>query len=332
MPRRRSSGETPARFTAVLLPGSARSTRCLCACRPRMRARSPPGSMATSWPTVNVPSISVPVTTVPKPAIVKARALGQRLAQLIQASAGDGGDGNKRRLRERGARQRLFDIGLYQLQPVRLYQVDLRDRHDAGAHIEQVEDGEVLARLRHHAFVGSDDEQGEIDAAHTGEHILDEALVAGHIDDADLAFDARQTQPGEAEVDRHAALAFLAQPVGVDTGQRLYERRFAVVDVSSGADHEHGGRTLARKFWLLKNDDTPRDDFAAHRCPLLDCLLLWRTRSTVLPLPETWLRHGAAEERSTTPWGRAWLRHSIIIWTLLKQRACWVSIRRVCGG
>ena len=49
---------------------------------------------------------------------------------------------------------------------------------------EQVEDRQVLARLRHDALVGGDDQQREVDAAGAGEHVLDEALVARHVDDA----------------------------------------------------------------------------------------------------------------------------------------------------
>ena len=41
-----------------------------------------------------------------------------------------------------------------------------------------------------------------VDTADPGQHVLDEALVAGDVDDADLAA-ARQTKPGETEVDRH---------------------------------------------------------------------------------------------------------------------------------
>ena len=43
----------------------------------------------------------------------------------------------------------------------------------------------MLAGLRHDPFVGGDDEQGEVDAAGAGEHVVDEALVAGDVDEAD---------------------------------------------------------------------------------------------------------------------------------------------------
>ena len=93
----------------------------------------------------------------------------------------------------------------------------------------------MLAGLRHHAFVGGDDQQGEVDAADAGQHVLDEALVAGHVDDAHLLA-AGQLQPGEAEVDGHAPLLLLLEAVGVDARERLHEGRLAVVDVAGRAD------------------------------------------------------------------------------------------------
>ena len=68
-----------------------------------------------------------------------------------------------------------------------------------------------------------------------GEHVLDEALVARHVDDAD-PHAAAELERREAEVDRDAALLLLGQPVGVDPGQRAHERGLAVVDVAGGAD------------------------------------------------------------------------------------------------
>ena len=43
----------------------------------------------------------------------------------------------------------------------------------------------MLGGLWHRALVGGDDQQGGVDAAHAGQHVLDEALVARHVDDAD---------------------------------------------------------------------------------------------------------------------------------------------------
>ena len=68
-----------------------------------------------------------------------------------------------------------------------VHQVGFGDDHQAAADAEEVEDGQVFAGLRHNAFVGGDDEEGEVDGADAGQHIFDEAFVAGDVDDADFA-------------------------------------------------------------------------------------------------------------------------------------------------
>ena len=44
----------------------------------------------------------------------------------------------------------------------------------------------MLAGLWHHSFVGSDDQQSHIDATRTHQHVFDETLVSGHVNDAYL--------------------------------------------------------------------------------------------------------------------------------------------------
>ena len=61
----------------------------------------------------------------------------------------------------------------------------LGERDDAAADAEQAADVEVLAGLRLDGFVGGDDEEHQVDAADAGEHVLDEALVAGDVDEAE---------------------------------------------------------------------------------------------------------------------------------------------------
>ena len=65
------------------------------------------------------------------------------------------------------------------------------------ADAEQPADREVLAGLGHDALVGGDDQQHEVDAAGAGDHRADEALVAGHVDDADAR--ARRRDRGGAK-------------------------------------------------------------------------------------------------------------------------------------
>ena len=63
--------------------------------------------------------------------------------------------------------------------------IALRQRHGAVADAEQVGNGQMLARLRHRAIVGGDDQQREVDAGGAGEHVVDQLLVAGHVDEAE---------------------------------------------------------------------------------------------------------------------------------------------------
>ena len=164
--------------------------------------------------------------------------LGEQLARPV---AGHGRELDDRGAGERRAGEQGLHVALRQVQPLALHQVALREHHDPARHAQQLDDREVLAGLRHHAFVGGDHEQHEVDAARPGEHVLHEPLVAGHIDDAD-SDPGRGHERGEAEIDRDPALLLFGQPIGIDPGEPAHERGLAVVDVAGGADH---GQTFA---------------------------------------------------------------------------------------
>ena len=93
----------------------------------------------------------------------------------------------------------------------------------------------MLLALGHHAVVGGDGEEHEVDAVGAGEHVADEALVAGDVDDAGAGA-VGQGEVGEAEIDRDAALLLLLEAVGLLAGERADERGLAVIDVAGGAD------------------------------------------------------------------------------------------------
>ena len=80
----------------------------------------------------------------------------------------------------------------------------------------------------------------EIDAVRAREHVADETLVPGHIDDAD-AGTVMKIEVREAQVDGDAPLLLLFQPICVLTGERLDEARLAVIDVAGGPDNERHG-------------------------------------------------------------------------------------------
>ncbi len=71
----------------------------------------------------------------------------------------------------------------------------------------------MLTRLRHDAFIGGNHQDGRVDPAHTGEHVLDEINMAGHVDDANARrlpghIRGRKLHPGKAQIDGHSALFF----------------------------------------------------------------------------------------------------------------------------
>ncbi|MCY4508871.1 MAG: hypothetical protein OXG35_18230, partial [Acidobacteria bacterium] len=101
----------------------------------------------------------------------------------------------------------------------------------------------MLAGLRHDRLVGGDDEEHAVDAARAGQHVLDEALVAGHV---------HERQPGvavapvrESEIDGDPARLLLLQPIRIGAGQGPDESALAVVDVSGGADDDVAGHGVS---------------------------------------------------------------------------------------
>ena len=157
------------------------------------RARARRGGSRTSSPRAAVPSHSVPVTTVPAPRIVNerstcsrsapARAAARRSRAATRSSAARSssspspagaatGD-------DLGARQQLRRL---RARARRIGEVGLRDRHHARPSRPARQHRGVLARLRHHAVVGGDDHQEQVDAGRARDHRAHEALVARHVD------------------------------------------------------------------------------------------------------------------------------------------------------
>jgi hypothetical protein len=94
----------------------------------------------------------------------------------------------------------------------------------------------VLARLRHHALVGGDDQRHGVNAVRAREHVLDEALVPRHVHEPDAH--VAQVEFGEAEVNRDAAPLLLRQPIRVHARQSAHQGRLPVVNVPGCADDD----------------------------------------------------------------------------------------------
>ncbi|MEZ4237129.1 MAG: hypothetical protein R3F59_13435 [Myxococcota bacterium] len=127
-----------------------------------------------------------------------------------------------------------------ELQQVGVDEVGHRQRDGALPHAEQVEDGEVLARLWHRAVDGGDAEHHGVDAGGPGDHGADQPLVSGHVHERDAAA-VGEIEVGEAQRHGDAAGLLLRQPVQVDARERAHQARLAVVDVAGGADHQAAG-------------------------------------------------------------------------------------------
>ena len=269
-PRRIASLPTPspARLRAQRSPGG-RARRRGSARGWRGRATARPEGLATRWsPTATLPESTVPVTTVPAPGSVKQRSTARRKgapagralrsarggleagAQGGHALAGDGGHGDDLGAFEAGAEQRVGDLVARGGEAVGVDEVGLGQGDEAAGQAEQVEDRQMLARLRHRRR-----RRRRRRAARSRCRWRRPACCArsarGRARRRSRGRAVGGRQVGEAEVDGDAARLLLLQPVGVDAGQRAHQRGLAVVDVAGGAD-DHGagsgsGASAARR-------------------------------------------------------------------------------------
>ena len=97
----------------------------------------------------------------------------------------------------------------------------------------------MFLALRHPAIVGRHHQHDGIDTAGTGDHVLDEALMPGHVDKGD-ALATLDLAKSKTEIDGHATVLLLGQAVRVGSRQPSDDGRFTVIDVSGGPQDQHG--------------------------------------------------------------------------------------------
>jgi hypothetical protein len=86
----------------------------------------------------------------------RAERIEQQIAQEIHAVAGDGGDRKNVGAAKSRAVQQLRDLG-FDFRALRFIdQIGLGERDNAAGDAEQIDDGQMLARLRHDAVIGRD--------------------------------------------------------------------------------------------------------------------------------------------------------------------------------
>jgi ceramide glucosyltransferase len=161
----------------------------------------------------------------------------ERLPELFEASSGDRAHGHDGSLFKERTRHELGGFEPDEVEEVGVDHVGLGEGDDAARNAEQPADVEVLAGLRLDGFIGGDDEEYEIDAADTREHVFHEALMARNIDEAETE-GWSELEVGEAKIDGDAAALFFLEAVGVDAGERFHQRGLAVVDVACGSDDD----------------------------------------------------------------------------------------------
>ena len=199
--------------------------------------------------------MSVPVTTVPNPFTENTRSMGKRKwprAFFSGAAAATRASSRRSSPRPAPVVELTGTIGApsrndpatissiskpHQAEQFGIGKIGLGERDDPARHFEQAADIEVLAGLRLDGFIGGDDEQHQVDAAHAGQHVLYEALVAGDIHESQKER-RRQLEMRKPKIDGDAAALFFLQAVGVDACQSLHQRGLAVIDMSRGADND----------------------------------------------------------------------------------------------
>ncbi len=158
------------------------------------------------------------------------------LAQLIKALACGGRDFVDRRPFQAAAIEQGGDLATQACNTLSILAVTLGDDDSAARKPQQAQHRQMLARLRHHAIVGRDQQQRMVDTRSAGEHRMHKSFVTRDIDEADAFIEPGHIEKRIAQLDADATLFFFRQAVRVDTGQGTHERGLAVIDVPRRAD------------------------------------------------------------------------------------------------
>ena len=168
------------------------------------------------------------------------RGIKQPPSQFVDAFARHGGDWHDISVHQFGRAQGLPDVVSHPCILRWFRQVGFGQSDNATLDSEQIDDSEMLARLWHHTIIGRNHQKYKIDAGRTRQHVVHEFFVARHVDETQDRT-LRRGQICKAEVDRNTARFLFLEAVGIDAGERPHQRRFAVIDVSGGADDHDAG-------------------------------------------------------------------------------------------
>ncbi len=156
--------------------------------------------------------------------------------KTIDVFARCGGNGDDGGAFEEPPLHQIFDLFGHQIDHVLIDEVLLCDRDNPPAYAEKLADVHVLPGLRHDRLIAGDDKEHHVDAPCPCHHVSDEPLMAGNVDDTDKDIFS-EAIVGKPELDSDAPFFFLLEPVAVDAGKGLDERRLPVIDMARGAYH-----------------------------------------------------------------------------------------------
>ncbi len=194
----------------------------------------------------------MPVTTTPTPLMTNARSTARRnswsdrdfgalrgsrrdvLPQHIEARAVDTGGANDSAEAQAGfageARHRIA----HALQSIAVHAVRFGNGGNTAFYAEQPQKREVLQRLRHRTVVSGNHQQCMLMCRNACDHVVNEAVVARHVDEADPP--AGDVGVGKTEIDGESAASFLGERVCIHARQSLDEAGLAVIDVARERD------------------------------------------------------------------------------------------------
>ena len=135
----------------------------------------------------------------------------------------------------------VFHFQPHDFERLRIHRIGFCEHGDAAANRKQAADIEVFASLRLDPLIGGDYEQHQVDAADARKHVAHKTLVAGDVDETQAkpaAIGGGKFEVGKSDVDGDAAPLFFFEAVGINAGQGFHQRRFAVIDMSGGADDD----------------------------------------------------------------------------------------------
>ena len=160
----------------------------------------------------------------------RSRKVTEGRSKFRDSSAGLSGCCDQASLWQHPTREGLNVIE-YQRQPFRIYEIHLRERDDPAFYPKQFENRQMLSRLRHHAFIGGNDDKGHVNASCAGHHRAHEGLVSRNVDYSHGA-ETLEHERRKPKLDGDAASFLLRKSIGIHAGEDTYERRLSMIDVA----------------------------------------------------------------------------------------------------